>query len=60
MLQSSLPALFYDTRFTVGQPDHFPEIGSGSGSRTHLKRVYEASLCDSVEFPAVEIGGVGG
>jgi hypothetical protein len=23
-LQSSLPDLFYDTRFTVGQPDHFP------------------------------------
>jgi len=26
-LQSSLPDLFEDTRFTVGQPDHFPEIG---------------------------------
>ena len=24
MLQSSLPTLFCDTRFTVGQPDHFP------------------------------------
>ena len=23
-LQSSLPDLFCDTRFTVGQPDHFP------------------------------------
>ncbi len=23
-LQSSLPALFCDTRFTVGQPDHVP------------------------------------
>ena len=38
-LQSSLPDLFCDTRFTVGQPDHFLYIyGSGSGSHTHLKK----------------------
>lgn len=24
-LQSSLPALFFDTRFTVGHPENFPE-----------------------------------
>src|SRR5690349_1584405 len=27
--------IFYDARFTGGQPDHFPGNGSGSGSRTH-------------------------
>ena len=29
--------IFKDARFTVEQPDHLPEIGSGSGNHTHLK-----------------------
>ena len=59
-LQSSLPDLFYDTRFTVGQPDHFPYIWSREWESHPPEEVYEASLCALVEFPAVEIGGVGG
>jgi hypothetical protein len=30
-LQSSLPALFGDTAFTVRQPDHFPKMVAGVG-----------------------------
>src|SRR5882672_5950703 len=44
---SSLPASFNDTRFTVGQPDHFPQIGLPSRSpitNDHARRVL-GGLC---------------
>jgi hypothetical protein len=37
MLQSSLPVLFYDTRFTVVQPEHLPEVGLPGSSSKHVK-----------------------
>lgn len=51
---------FCDTAFTVRQPDHFPENGSGGGSCTHGGGAYEARL--NLILPAelvklVESGG---
>ena len=55
-LQSSLPDLFYDTRFTVGQPDHFPNIyGSGSGSHTHLKKFMRLLSVHWSSFPQLKL-----
>src|SRR5437870_4377246 len=51
---SSLPALFSDTRFTVGQPDHFPGIWVREWESHPPEEVYEASLCSLVEFPAIK------
>jgi hypothetical protein len=44
---------FSDTRFTVGQPDHFPENWEREWESHPPEEVYEASLCALVEFPAV-------
>jgi len=38
-------------QFTVGQPDHFPEIGSGSGSHTHLKKFMKLLSVPWSSFP---------
>ncbi len=47
-------------QFTVGQPDHLPYRYWLRGWESHPpEEVYEASLCALVEFPAVEIGGIG-
>ena len=45
--------IFYDARFTVEQPDHFPENGSGDGSCTRGGRVYEARL--NLILPAINL-----
>jgi len=55
-LQSSLPDLFCDTRFTVGQPDHFPyKYGSGSGSHTHLKKFMRLLSVHWSSFPQLKL-----
>jgi hypothetical protein len=46
--------IFYDARFTVGQPDHFPEIGSGSGSHTHLKKFMRLLSVPWSSFPQLK------
>src|SRR5437667_12817563 len=44
---------FSDTRFTVGQPDHFP--GRGSGSHTHLKKFMRLLSVHWSSFPQLKL-----
>ena len=47
-------SLFDDTGFTDRQPDHFPLIGSGSGSHTHLKKFMRLLSVHWSSFPQLK------
>jgi len=44
-------SFFEDIGFTDRQPDHFPEIGSGSGNHTHLKKFMKLLSVRWSSFP---------